>query len=119
VHVPAQAANALALLVTAVGNTAANRRFTFATRGRTGVVRHQAEGLAVFVLGLAVSSGSLVLLHALVDRPATAVEVTVLAGANLTATVLRFVLLKSWVFHPGRRARAAEPVPAEAGGSGR
>ena len=36
----AQAANLLALLVTAVANTAANRRFTFGVRGR-GAVRHQ------------------------------------------------------------------------------
>lgn len=37
-------ANAAALLVTALGNTAANRRFTFGVRGRAGVVRHQAQG---------------------------------------------------------------------------
>ena len=33
---PAVAANALALLVTAVANTAANRRFTFEVAGRAG-----------------------------------------------------------------------------------
>jgi glycosyltransferase involved in cell wall biosynthesis len=37
--VPA-AANAVALAVTAVGSTAANRRLTFRIRGRAGVVRH-------------------------------------------------------------------------------
>jgi hypothetical protein len=40
-----QGANLVALLVTAVANTAANRRFTFGVRGRTGVARHQLEGL--------------------------------------------------------------------------
>jgi len=103
-----QPANALALLITAVANTAANRRYTFSTRGRSGAMRHQAEGLVVFALGLAVSSGSLALLHAITARPATLVEVTVLAGANLAATVLRFVMLRSWVFHPGRRS--SDPV---------
>jgi putative flippase GtrA len=98
-----QPANALALFLTAVGNTAANRRFTFAARGRARVVRHQLEGLVVFGLGLAVTSGTLATLHTLAGTPPTAVELAVLAGANLAATVLRFVLLKAWVFHPGRR----------------
>ena len=49
----AQGANLVALLVTAVANTAANRRFTFGVRGRTGVARHQFEGLLVFGIGLA------------------------------------------------------------------
>ena len=56
---PAAAANALALVVTAVCNTAANRRFTFGVRGRE-AARHQLQGLAVFGLGLIVTSGSLV-----------------------------------------------------------
>src|SRR6266536_6518489 len=42
---PAQLANALSLLVTAAGNTAANRRYTFGIRGRPGAGRHQARGL--------------------------------------------------------------------------
>lgn len=98
-----QFANALALLLTAIANTAANRRFTFSTRGRERALRHQAEGLVVFALGLAVSSGSLAALHALPGTSSTAVELAALVTANLVATVLRFVMLKSWVFHPGRR----------------
>ncbi|MDQ1286625.1 MAG: hypothetical protein QG622_190 [Actinomycetota bacterium] len=104
----AQGANAASLLITAVANTAANRRFTFSTRGRDGAIRHQAEGLIVFALGLAVTSGSLAALHALPGAPSTAVELTFLVAANLLATVLRFVMLKSWVFHPGRRRAAAD-----------
>ena len=65
----AQAANLVALLVTAIGNTAANRRFTFGVRGRDGAARHQFEGLLVFGIGLAITSGSLALLTSLVaDR---------------------------------------------------
>ena len=37
----AQAANLVALLLTAVANTAANRRFTFGVRGGDGAARHQ------------------------------------------------------------------------------
>ncbi len=40
----AQWANALALLVTAVANTAANRRLTFGVRGAAGRLRHQRPG---------------------------------------------------------------------------
>ena len=57
-------ANALALLLTAVGNTAANRRLTFGVRGRRDVLRHQAQGLLVFGIGLAVTSGALWVVHA-------------------------------------------------------
>jgi putative flippase GtrA len=103
-----QAANATALLLTAIGNTAANRRFTFAVRGRARLLRHQTEGLAVFVLALAVTSGSLALLHALAPSASRAVELAVLVVANLAATVLRFVLLRGWVFRERRSAPAFE-----------
>jgi putative flippase GtrA len=101
----AQSANALALLVTAVGNTAANRRLTFAIRGRAHTVRHQAQGLVVFALALALTSSSLAALHAADAHPSRGVEVVVLAAANVVATMLRFALLRSWVF----RARRVAP----------
>ncbi len=93
----AQAANLTALLITAVANTAANRRFTFGVRG-AGATRHQAQGLVVFALGLALTSGSLWLLEHLVTQPGRLLELTVLVIANLAATVLRFVLFRGWVF---------------------
>jgi putative flippase GtrA len=100
----AQLANAAALLITAVANTAANRRFTFAIRGRERVLRHQSQGLLVFALALALTSSSLALLHALDPHPSRAFEVAMLVGANLLATVLRFVLLRAWVFRSRRKA---------------
>ena len=93
----AQAANFVALLVTAVGNTAANRRLTFGVRG-AGHARHQLQGLVVFALGLALTSGSLWLLAHVATHPPRAVELGVLVLANLLATALRFVLLREWVF---------------------
>jgi putative flippase GtrA len=98
-----QGANLVALLVTAVANTAANRRYTFGVRGSSGVARHQLEGLVVFGIGLGLTSGALALLHTITD-PHRAVEVVVLVAANLLATVVRFVLLRGWVFHPRRTA---------------
>jgi putative flippase GtrA len=99
-----QGANLVALLVTAVANTAANRRFTFGVRGRTGVARHQLEGLAVVGIGLGLTSGALALLNTLTapSVPSRPVELIALVAANLLATVVRFVLLRGWVFHPQR-----------------
>ena len=96
----AQGANVLALLVTAVANTAANRRYTFEVRG-SGHGKHQMQGLVVFGLGLLLTSGSLWLLGVMSAHPGRAIEVAVLIVANLVATALRFVLLRHWVF--GRR----------------
>ena len=107
-------ANAVALLITAIANTAANRRFTFAVRGRPRVVRHQAPGLVVFALALVLTAGCLWLLHALDAHPSRFAELAVLIGANLAATVLRFVLLRGWVF----RARRAAPTLAQGEQSG-
>jgi putative flippase GtrA len=98
----AQAANLLALLATTVANTAANRRLTFGVSGRHGAARHQAQGLAVFGLGLALTSGALALLHATARVPGRPVEVGVVVAANLAAAVLRFLLLRAWVFRPRR-----------------
>jgi putative flippase GtrA len=92
-----QAANLLALLITAVTNTAANRRFTFGVTG-AGHGRHQLQGLVVFGLGLGLTSGSLAILSAVSSAPPRAVEIAVLVLANLAATALRFVLYKEWVF---------------------
>jgi putative flippase GtrA len=100
----AQAANLVALLLTAIGNTAANRRFTFGIGGRSRVARHHVEGLIVFAIALAITSGALWALHAVVAQPHHLLELAVLVLANLVATAARFVLLRGWVFHP-RRSR--------------
>ncbi|KJL43785.1 bifunctional glycosyltransferase family 2/GtrA family protein [Microbacterium trichothecenolyticum] len=95
---PAQAANFCALLLTAIANTAANRRFTFGVQGRAGMTRHHIQGLLVFALSWAMSAGALLLLHAAWIQPSPTVEVLVLTVANLLATVLRFALFRRWVF---------------------
>ncbi|GAB7004234.1 bifunctional glycosyltransferase family 2/GtrA family protein [Nocardioides sp. AN3] len=90
----AQAANLLALLVTTVANTAVNRRLTFGIRARRGVVRHHAAGLAAFAVGLALTCGSLALLHSWATSPSRAAELTVLVLANAVTTLLRFGALR-------------------------
>jgi putative flippase GtrA len=100
---PAQAANMLSLLVTAVANTAANRRLTFRISGRVNAARHQVKGLIAFGIGLALTSGALAALHS----GSRAAEIAILIAANLVATVIRFVLYRTWVF---RGSRHREPV---------
>ena len=116
---PAQAANALSLLITAVANTAANRRLTFGIRGRAHAARHQLRGLIAFGIGLAVTSGALAALHAVTSRPSRAAEVVVLVAANLVATVVRFALYRGWVFrgHGGRAGPSARQPSRPAGGA--
>ncbi|GAA3782895.1 dolichyl-phosphate beta-glucosyltransferase [Micromonospora maritima] len=94
----AQPANLLALLLTAVANTAANRRLTFGVTGRRHAGRHHLQGLLAFALGLALTSGALAVLHA-VTAPPRAVELVVLVAANLAATALRFLLLRLAMHH--------------------
>jgi putative flippase GtrA len=89
-----QAANLAALLITAVVNTAANRRLTFGVRGRDRAVRHHLHGLLIFAVGLALTSGSLAALAALTTQPLRGLEVAVLTASNLIATLVRFVLLR-------------------------
>ncbi|MDT5327143.1 MAG: hypothetical protein QOF25_4295 [Mycobacterium sp.] len=98
----AQAANLVALLLTAIGNTAVNRRFTFGVAGRGRAARHHVEGLIVFAIALAITSGALAVLNGVVYHPHRLLEITVLVLANLVATAVRFVLLRGWVFHPRR-----------------
>ncbi|MGD0937266.1 MAG: bifunctional glycosyltransferase family 2/GtrA family protein, partial [Streptosporangiaceae bacterium] len=112
---PALAANALSLLVTAVANTAANRRLTFGISGRSHAARHQLKGLLTFAAGLALTSGALAGLHAATASPGRGAEVAVLVAANLVATALRFLLYRTWVFggpRPQHAAATAGHLPA-------
>jgi putative flippase GtrA len=103
----AQWANAVSLLVTAVANTAVNRRVTFGIRGRAQAGRHQVRGLIAFGIGLAMTSGALALLHHSDPDPGRVTEVSVLVAANLLATIVRFGLYRSWVFRGSARGRTA------------
>jgi putative flippase GtrA len=91
-------ANAVSLVMSAVANTAANRRVTFGVRGRADALRHQVRGLAVFAVRLGVTSGALWLLHSGASGPGRWTEMVVLTVANLLVTVMRFVAMRLWVF---------------------
>ncbi|MGV9667946.1 glycosyltransferase [Nocardia niigatensis] len=105
----AQAANFLALLITAIGNTAANRAFTFGVRGSSQAMSHHFQGLIIFGVGLALTSGSLYTLHHWTPDAAVHLELLVLVIANLVATLLRFVGLR-WVFRNAGKHPVPDPV---------
>ena len=106
----ATAANAAALVITAVGNTAANRRLTFGVRDGRSMLRDQLGGLAALAVALAITTASVALLGAIAPAAGRLAELAVLVVANVLATVARFVLLRAVI--GGRRQR---PQPATAG----
>lgn len=107
-------ANLLALLITAVANTAANRRLTFGVRGRAGVARQQVQGLLVLALGLGLTTGALAALGAWAPDAGRLVEVAVLVVANGLVTVLRFVAFRSWVFRDAAPSARRDTVGSAA-----
>jgi putative flippase GtrA len=96
-------ANGVALVLTTIGNTAANRRLTFGIQGRNGLLRDHGAGLVAFGFALAITTGAAALLGAVAPHASRLVELTVLIGANAVATLGRFALLRAWV---GRRTYA-------------
>jgi putative flippase GtrA len=109
----AQLANVLAMIVTTVANTAANRRFTFAVRGPERAVLQQFQGLALFAVSLGLTSGSLALLHAWSPGASRLAELAVLLLANLVAAVGRFVLMRVWVFRARSRTAPGREHPTD------
>ena len=108
----AQVANLVALLVATVANTALNRRWTFGVQGR-GVVRHQAQGLALFGVTWLLTAGGLALLHLISVTPPTAVQTATVAVATAASTALRFVAMRMWMFRPVAQSSWRLNVPEE------
>ncbi|HEY2764953.1 MAG TPA: bifunctional glycosyltransferase family 2/GtrA family protein [Pseudonocardiaceae bacterium] len=103
---PPLLANLVALVGITLLNTEANRRLTFAGVGGS-TRRAHLQGLVVFALYYALTSGALLALQAIDARPSRWLEVVVLLAASLVGTAGRFLLLRIWVF-PDRPPR---PVP--------
>jgi len=91
----------LALLACSAANTPANRRLTFALRGRAGAARHHLGGLAVAMVSLVALLSALGVLD-LIGATSLTVRLATLTAVNLAATLGRFVALRHWVFGGGR-----------------
>jgi putative flippase GtrA len=104
-----QSANVLALLLTAIGNTAANRYFTFGIRARAGVARHHAQGLLVFGFALALNAVALRIGRSVFGGDG-AVDVIAVLTASVFAALVRFLMLRRWVFGAELPSRARSVV---------
>jgi putative flippase GtrA len=100
---PAAVANAAALVMTAVANTAANRRFTFGVQGRDGMAGDHLGGLIALALALALTNVSVAALQAVHPDPSRASELAALVAANAAATLARFLLLRTLIFDRRRQ----------------
>lgn len=102
--------NLVALVLSTVVSTAANRWFTFGLHSRRAQGRDQVLGLALLGLGMAVTSGSLMLLAATSDSPSRLSELAVLAAANAAVGVVRFVTFRIWMRPQRTPATEADPT---------
>lgn len=97
-----QLANAAALILTSVMNTALNRRLTFKIAGRARAGRDHLSGLVVIVIALVITGGSLGVLHWVNPDATISDELWTTTLSGFLATAVRFALLRHWIF---RRAR--------------
>jgi putative flippase GtrA len=100
--ISAPLANLLSLLITALANTAANRRLTFGVRGRRALARDHTGGLLALGVAIAITTAALAALHAARPDASRLLELAVLGVGNLVATAVRFLLLRAWIYRPHR-----------------
>ncbi|WP_346925061.1 GtrA family protein [uncultured Arthrobacter sp.] len=97
-----QPANATALILTSLMNTALNRRLTFKITERHRMKRDHLNGLIVILVALLITGGSLGVLHWINPAATVADELWTTTISGFAATAVRFTLLRHWIF---RRAR--------------
>ena len=110
--VGAVAANVLGLAITAVATPPRTGASRSASRGGRSWCATTSAARVVFVLTVLLTTGALAVLHGLDATPARWVELAVLVAASLTATITRYVALRTWVF--ARRRRPVHAVPMNA-----
>lgn len=99
-----QVANLVALAVTTVGNTEFHRRVTFAGRRSHAGKRHL-QDLLTFAFYAVYGSAVLAVLDTVVATPSSWEETGALLLASLVGGIVRFAVLRWWVF--ARHAEAA------------
>jgi putative flippase GtrA len=97
-----QPANAVALVLTSLMNTALNRRLTFRIAGQGRMARDHLNGVIVIAVALAITGGSLGVLHWVNPEATVADELWTTTLSGFLATAVRFTMLRHWIF---RRAR--------------
>jgi putative flippase GtrA len=97
-----QLANAVALIVTSLMNTALNRRLTFKIAGKKKRAQDHLSGVIVIAIALIITGGSLGVLHLFHPEATVSEELWTTTLSGFVATAVRFTLLRHWIF---RRAR--------------
>lgn len=97
-----QPANAVALVIATIGNTAANRWWTFGVVGRRRLVLHHGQALLIFAITWVATTAALAIQHSVSPGASTLAQTLVVTLANVVSTLVRFVAMRSWIF----RARA-------------
>lgn len=95
-------ANAGAVILSMGLSFFANRRFTFGRTGRRGWGRQAVEFTVVFGVTLGISTAGLAVLFAWRPAPGQLEENLALVVASGALFIVRFWLLRVWVFHPTR-----------------
>ncbi|KID29717.1 GtrA family protein [Prauserella rugosa] len=93
----APAANPVAIAITTVLNTEFHRRITFGdvTGPRA---RQHLQTVGTFLFYACAGTAALGLLHLVADSPTPTTEATVLVATSLVGGIVRFLVLRSWVF---------------------
>jgi glycosyltransferase involved in cell wall biosynthesis len=99
-------ANALALAICTLFNTAVHRELARSMQGSRHRGRFAGVSAGLFAISLALTSLGLVAAHAL-SASSLPVALVAVIVANAAASVLRFAILRAWVFRPD------PPAPAE------
>ena len=107
-------ANVVAIVLSTLVTTEANRRFTFqAGHGRRWRTILQNVGTVVFYAFY--GSAVLMLLHAVVDSPTALMESIAVATAGVLGGVARFSVMRLWEFAPAAALPVAERPMASVG----
>jgi glycosyltransferase involved in cell wall biosynthesis len=91
------AANALALAICTACNTVVHMELSRNVSGRARHGRFVAISLGLFALSLLLTTVALALVHVMVG-PSLTFELLAVTGASAIAAVLRFAVLRTWVF---------------------
>jgi len=95
-------ANGFAVILSIAFSFWANTRFTFKVDHGDRQARRLVEFATVFIATLAVSSAALLFLFRVIDQPSYLQESSVLAITGGAFSVVRFLVMRAWVFNPRR-----------------
>ena len=114
-----QAANLIGVLVSTMVANEMHRRLTFHAGGRVSFLTGQIEGGGLAVVGLAASSGALAAFDRLYPESSAWTQLLLLAAVTGTIGLVRFVVLRLWVFRsPPVEPDAAPEAPGAVGPRG-